>query len=108
MPALLLDELSNAQVEEVGGHFRRLLERDSLLVSLLCLGFDRHVRDDGEVSVSSDSNLEHCLERRMVHARENLASLNCFEVSTEYVAIPVRCFVEPGEVVGDSTTEVYF
>src|SRR5207302_11439213 len=80
MPALLLDELSIFHVEEVGGHFRRLLERDSLLVPLPCLVFDRHVRDDGEVSVGSYSNLELRLERRMVNAREDLASLNRYEV----------------------------
>src|SRR2546429_9434073 len=83
VPALLLNEFSNAQVEEVRGHFWRLLERDSLPAPLLCLGFDGHVRDDGEVSVGSDSNLEHCLECRMVEAREDLAGLNCFEVGGE-------------------------
>ena len=108
MPALLLDELSNSQVEEIGGHFRRLLERDSLLVPLPCLGFDRHVRDDGEVSVSFDSNLEHCLERRMVHARENLASLNRFQMCGEDVAVPVRRLVKSGEIVGDFATKFYF
>src|SRR5207302_735901 len=79
MPALLLDELSNAQVEEVGGHFRRFLESESLLLPLRRFGFDGHVRDDGEVGVGSDSNFEHCLVSRMVHAWQNLASLNCFE-----------------------------
>ena len=89
MPALLLDEFSNAQVEKVRGHLRRLLERDSLLVTLLRLRFDGHVRDDGEVEVGSDSNLEDCFERWMVHAREDLASLDCFEVRGEDVAVAV-------------------
>src|SRR3989449_9046558 len=99
VPALLLNEFSNAQVEEVRGHFWRLLERDSLPAPLLCLGFDGHVRDDGEVSVGSDSNFEHCLVGRMVQAREDFASLNGFEMGSEDVAVPEGCLVEPGEVV---------
>src|SRR5207237_9030730 len=107
MSALLLDELSNAQVEEVGGHFRGLLERDSLLLTLYHFGFDGHVRDDGEVSVGSDSNFEHCLVGRMVQAREDLASLNRFEVRAKDIAVAVGCLVKPGEVVRDLALELY-
>src|SRR2546425_10141227 len=101
MSALFLDELSNAQVEEVRGHFRRFLKRDRLLLPLCRLGFDGHVRDDGEVGVGSYSNFEHCLVSRMVHAWQNLASLNCFEVRAKDIAVPIGRLVEPGEIVGD-------
>src|SRR5438094_10423887 len=108
MSALLLDELSNSQVEEVRGHSRSLLERDSLLLPLRRFGFDGHVRDDRKVSVGSDSNFEHCLVGRMVQAREDLASLNCFEVRAKDIAVPIGRFVEPGEIVGDFAIELYF
>ena len=107
MPALLLDEFSNAQVEQVRGHFRRFLERDSLLLLLRRFGFDGHVGDDREFGVGSDPNLEHCLECRMVYAREDLASLNRFEVRGEDVAVPIGRLVEPGKVVGDFAVELY-
>src|SRR2546427_6253866 len=108
MPTLLLDEFSNAQVEEVGGHFWSLLERDSLPALFLRLRFDGHIRDDGEIRVGSHFDFEGGLVRRMIQAREDLASLNCFKVSGENVTVPIGRFVEPGKVVGNFTIEIDF
>ena len=108
MPTLLLDEFANAQIQKVGGHFWGLLERDSLLAPFLRFRFDGHVRDDGEIRVSSHFDFEQGLVRRMVQAREDLASLNCLKVSGEYVTIPVGCLVKSSEVVGDFASELDF
>ena len=66
MTVMLLYELPDAKIEEVGAHFRGLLEGYDLLVGPNLFRLDGHVGDDLEVGACPDYELEDCLERRMV------------------------------------------
>src|SRR5439155_6978767 len=63
---MLLDELPDAKIEQVGAHLRGLLEGYDLLIGPNLFRLNGHVGDDLEVGARPDYELEDSLERRMI------------------------------------------
>src|SRR5207247_5248099 len=93
MTVMFLYKLPDAKIEEVGAHFRGLLERYNLLVGPNLFRLDGHVGDDLEVGARSDYELEDRLERRMVQTGKEFAGLNRLKVRREDVAVTIRGLV---------------
>src|SRR5206468_3958105 len=98
MTVMLLDELPDAKIEQVGAHLRGLLEGYDLLIGPNLLRLDGHVGDDLEVGARADYELEDCLERRMVQTGKEFASLNRLKVSCENIPVTIRGLVESCKV----------
>src|SRR5207247_11305425 len=103
---MLLYELPDAKIEEVGAHFGGLLEGYDLLIGPNLFGLNGHVGDDLEVRACADYELEDCLERRMVQTGKEFAGLNRLQVSRENIAVTIRGLVESCKVFRDLPIEL--